>query len=199
MLRLYALALTVLICAIGATADIITLTGTVTQSQNDQPGNPAINNPSLNNVNDGDAYSATLIFNGSILTPGTYSLTGALFSDPAGPASENGFGSGTIVISQSGAVDAFSIQACLAGFTCNTGNELDLNFTIAAAGLDGSNITALAVSGGILPFDLLEDDGSTDIHASVDSYSYASPVPEPRSLLLIASGLAAFASRLGKR
>jgi hypothetical protein len=119
-------------------ADNITLTGTITQSQNDQPGNPAVNNPSLNNINDGNSYSATLNFTGSILLPGSYSLTGALFSDPTGPATENGFTSGTIVISQSSGVDTFSVQACLTGFTCNTGNELDLNFTIAASGLNGT-------------------------------------------------------------
>lgn len=190
MLRICALVLTVLLCAMGAQADNITLTGTITQSQNDQPGNPAVNNPSLNNVNDGDAYSATLMFNGSILAPGTYSLTGALFNDPAGPATENGFDSGTIVISQSGAVDTFFIQACLAGFTCDTGNELDLNFTVAAAGLDGANVPASPISAQ-LPLDLLEDGGSTDIHASVADYSNVSSVPEPGSLLLVASGLMA--------
>jgi hypothetical protein len=176
--------------ALTAHADSITLTGTITQSQNDQPGTPAINNTSLNNINDGDSYSATLDFSGSILMAGSYSLTGALFSDPSGPASENGFGSGTVVITQASGVDTFSVQACLTGFTCNLGNELLLNFTIAAAGLNGTNIAALPIS-GLLPLDLFEDDGGTDIHASVDKYSYASPVPEPASVVLLASGLVA--------
>lgn len=84
-----------------AHADSITLTGIITQSQNDQPGNPAISNTSLNAINDGDSYSATLDFSGSISMAGSYALTGALFSDPSGPASENGFGSGTMIRSAS--------------------------------------------------------------------------------------------------
>jgi hypothetical protein len=184
-------------CALAAYADNITLTGIITQSQNDQPGNPAINNPILNNINDGNSYSATLNFTGSILTPGSYSLTGALFSDPSGPASENGFSSGTIVISQSSGVDTFSVQACLMGFTCNIGNELDLNFTIAASGLNGANIASQPIS-GLLPLDLLEDSGSTDIHASVTNYSYVSSVPEPGSLLLLASGFLALGVTKGR-
>ena len=181
-------------CALAAHADSIVLTGSITQSQNDQPGNPAVNNTSLNKINDGDLYSATLNFTGSILAPGTYSMTGASFNDPTGPASEHGFDSGTLVVSKASGVDTFSIQLCLMGFICNTGNELDLNFTIAASGLNGTNIAAQPIS-GLLPLDLLEDGGSTDIHASVTNYSYSAPVPEPDSLLLLASGCAALAAK----
>lgn len=188
MLRIFrTITLMISVSVLAAHADQITVTGTITQSQNDQPGNPAINNTSLNNIKDSDSYSATLDFNGSISGIGTFALTGASFTDPSGPASENGFGSGTIAISQASGVDTFSVQACLTGFPCNTGNELDLNFTIAASGLNGSNVVAQPIF-GLLPLDLLEDSGSTDIHASIANYSYASPVPEPGSLLLLASG-----------
>src|SRR5437867_3036255 len=58
-----------------AIADIITFGGTITQSTQDGTG-PAANNPTLNNIQDLQAYTVTLGFLGSITTPGTYNLTG---------------------------------------------------------------------------------------------------------------------------
>lgn len=197
MSRFISIPIVVLGLALAGFADSITLTGVITQSQNDQPGNPAINNPTLNNINDGEAYSLALNFAGSITSPGSFALTGGLFSDPndpAGNATESGFGSGTLVITQSAGVDTVAGQLCLTGFVCNTGNELDLNFKIPASGLNGSNVVAQGIP-GLLPLDLLEDGGSTDIHASVTSYSYMSSVPEPSSLVLLVSGITAFALR----
>jgi hypothetical protein len=48
---------------------------------------------------------------------------------------------------------------------------------------------------GIIPLDLLEDDGVTDIHASVTRYSYApaAAVPEPSAFVMLASGFIAIA------
>src|SRR4029077_19656355 len=59
------------------------------------------------------------------------------------------------------------------------------------------NVAASAVP-GITPFELLEDDGVTDIHGSVTSYSYTpTPVtatPEPGTFALFASGLMGLAA-----
>ena len=197
MFRFMAIPIVVLSFALVGFADSITLTGVITQSQNDQPGNPSVNNPALNNINDGEAYSVSLNFDGSITIPGSFALTGGLFrdpNDPAGNATEGGFGSGTLVITQAAGIDTFAGQLCLTGFVCNTGNELDLNFKIPAAGLNGSNVGAQAIP-ALVPLDLLEDSGSTDIHASVTTYAYTSSVPEPSSLVQLFSGMTAFALR----
>lgn len=197
MFRFIAIPIVVLSVGLAGFADSITLTGVITQSQNDQPGNPAVNNPTLNNINDSEAYSLALNFDGPITTAGSFALTGGLFSDPNDPVgngTESGFSSGTLVITQSGGTDTFAGQLCLSGFVCNTGNELDLNFKIPASGLNASNVGAQAIP-DLFPLDLLEDGGSTDIHASVTTYSYTSSVPEPSSLVLLVSGITAFALR----
>lgn len=100
MYRFISIPIVVLSFTLVGFADSITLTGVITQSQNDQPGNPAISNPTLNNINDGEAYSLALNFAESMTTPGSFALSGGLFSDPndpAGNATESGFGSGTLV------------------------------------------------------------------------------------------------------
>jgi hypothetical protein len=61
-----------------------------------EPGDgtgPAVNNPSLNSIADGDAFTVTLNFAGSITAAGTFSLAGATLSflDAAAPASETSF------------------------------------------------------------------------------------------------------------
>ena len=55
----------------------------------------------------------------------------------------------------------------------------------------------------LLPLDLLQDDGVTDIQGSIATYSYTPPgttipTPEPASILLAASVFAALSLRLRK-
>lgn len=180
------------------TADTITITGVITQSTTDGTG-PATSNPSLDAILDGDAYSVTIGFAGSITAPGTYSLISPtiLFSDPSAPASESSFGSASLSISSNGSFYALSLLGCLTtGGGCLVGNELDLNFLIPTAGLNAKNVATLPIF-GILPLDLLEDDGVTDIHGSVTEYSYAgaaAAVPEPGSGWLLGLSLGAAAA-----
>ena len=176
-------------CGTSLHADTLTIGGTINQSTQDGTG-PAVNNPSLNNISDGDFYNVELNFVGSITSPGTYDLTGfsLLFRDSPSNVSESSFNSVTLTVAQSGSFDQLSILACLStGSACNQGNELDLNFMIPAGSLNEQNIVAQGIP-NLLPLDLLEDDGVTDIHGLTASYSYtsASPVPEPKSLVFAA-------------
>ena len=185
-------------------ADTMTIGGTVTQSTQDGTG-PAANNPGLNDIKDGEAYSVSLSFNGSIAAPGTYDLTGSTlsFSVVSAGAVENQFDSVSLTVTQFGVFDQLSLFACLAtGSGCNQGNELDLSFMIRASDLNSGNVTALGVV-NLLPLDLLQDDGVTDIQGSIASYSYTPPgttipTPEPASILLAASVFAALSLRLRK-
>ena len=177
-------------------ADTLIISGIINQSTQDGTG-PAENNPDLNNILDGDVYTFDLSFTGSITAPGTYDLTGSqlLFNVGASGAAEKNFDSISLTVAQSGGFDSLSILACLTtGSGCNQGNEIDLNFSILAVDLNSQNVTANAIP-GLLPLDLLEDDGVTDIHGSATSYSYTpggtSSVPEPSSVILIGSGLLA--------
>ncbi len=200
-----------------AVADTVSFGGVITQSTQDGTG-PAVNNSSLNNIQDGDSYSVVLNVNGSISAPGTYtSFTGATFSDPTAGASESSFGVISLTIATDAtnpAEDDLSLLSCLTtGFGCAFGDQLDANFQIAAASLDALNGTAAAIS-LLTPLDLLEDDGNTDIQGAVTAYSYsatpvnpmppppvnpmpplpASPVPEPSSWSLLAAGIALLAA-----
>ena len=185
-----------------ATADTITISGVIAQSTSDGTG-PAANNPSLNNILDGDLYAITLGFAGSITSPGTYSLASPtlLFSDSSAAASESSFDSVSLSVTADGSSYDLSLLGCLTtGSGCLLGNELDLNFSIPIAGLNSQNVTAQAIS-GIQPLDLLEDDGVTDIHGSVSQYSYtgqAAAVPEPGSGWLVGLSLGA-AAAVGRR
>lgn len=184
-----------------ATADAITIGGVITQSTSDGTG-PAANNPSLNNILDGDLYSITVGFAGSITSPGTYPLASPtlLFSDSSAAASESSFGSVSLSVTADGSSYDLSLLGCLTtGGGCLLGNELDLNFSIPIAGLNSQNVTAQAIS-GFQPLDLLEDDGVTDIHGSVTQYSYAgrpAAVPEPGSGWLL--GLILAGAAVGRR
>ena len=179
----------------GAVADIISVGGSITQSTQDGTG-PAVNNPSLNNIVDRQAYTLSLIFVGSIAAPGAYVLTGSMltFSDPTAPAAETSFGSISLTITGNGGSDDFSLLACLtSGSGCAFGNQLDASFAIPAAMLNSRTVAATGLDPPH-PLDLLEDDGTTDIQGSITSYSYtgsSSPVPEPATVVLVGSILAA--------
>jgi hypothetical protein len=188
------------ICSFGspAYADVVTFGGAITQSTADGTG-PAINNPSLNAIQDGDSYSVTLNVNGSINSPGTYTnFTGAMFSDVAASASETSFGPISLTVSPDGSFDDISVLACLTTgmFGCGGGNQLDANFAIPDTALNSQNVAAQGIPFVFPSLDLLEDDGTTDIQGTITGYSYTSqsPVPEPSSLCLVVCLAAVFAA-----
>jgi len=182
-----------------ALADTIVFGGAITQSTADGTG-PASNNPSLNGILDGDVYTLTLDLTGLIDSAGTYTnFTGATFTDLSSPATETSFGPISLTISADGSYDDFSLLACLStGSDCFAGNQLTANFQILATDLNNLNAPAQAMA-LLTPLDLLEDDGVTDIHGTVTSYSYApaNAVPEPSSLPL--AGALLFAALAAKR
>jgi hypothetical protein len=178
--------------AISAYADSITINGTITQDLVDS-GATAVANQSLNQIRDGDAYNVVLSFSGIVSTPGSYALSSILFSDPAAGASESAFISGNMNIALASPMDQFSVLGCLVdAISCFQGNELDLNFQIPAVQLNQTGVTATFIP-ALLPLDLLEDGGNTEIQGSIDGYSYTgatSSTPEPSTLGLIGVSLA---------
>ncbi len=173
-------------CGLAQGGSII-LTGSITQSTADT-GVPATQNLSLNNIADGDAYTAQLSFNAGINMPGTFSLTSLSFIDSTAGATETAFISGSLTITQVGAIDQFDVLGCLAD--CALGNQFALEFSIPALQLN-SSVAASAIP-ALLPMDLLEDDGSTDIQGSVQQFTYQGPVsakPEPGVLCLVGVSL----------
>lgn len=176
-----------------ASASII-ISGSITQSTADGTG-PATNNPSLNNINDGQAFSITLANATPITGPGFYTFTGSplTFSVPSAPAAESLFSTITLNVASSGSFDDFSLFACLAGFDCSVGNSLSASFRIPAASIGALNVAAIGLDPPH-PFELLEDDGITDLHGSISLYSNTSPgtttptttTPEPPSAVLTA-------------
>src|SRR5207244_13233092 len=86
----------------------ITFGGNIIQSTQDGTG-PAVNNPSLNNIQDLMPYTVTLGFAGSITAPGTYDLTGLTFSVPAAPAMETSFGFISLTITTTAGFDDLSL------------------------------------------------------------------------------------------
>lgn len=172
-----------------AMADTITFSGLITQSTSDGTG-PAVNNPSLNNIMDGDHFAVSLTFNGSVSAPGTYSsLSGATltFSDTSASVSEPGLSFASFSVTPSGGLDDLSLLGCLStGSGCLLGNSLSANFAIPASALNSANVAAQAIPGLNPSVDLLEDDGVTDIQGSINSYSYTgsgtSAVPEPSGI-----------------
>jgi hypothetical protein len=180
-----------------AAADVVSFGGTITQPQD--PTNPATNNPTLNNIQLNDAYTVTLTFAGSITAPGTYGGGTLTFTDAAAGATESSFGSISLTITANGTFDDFSLLGCLTtGNGCLVGNQLDASFRIPATSLNLQNVAAVGLDQPH-PLDLLEDDGSTDIHGSIVTYSYVPTVPEPSSALLVCVGLAVVAARACRR
>jgi hypothetical protein len=181
-------------------ADTIVFQGVITQSTADGTG-PAINNPALNSIADGDNFMATLNFIGAINSPGTYPLAGAtlLFRDTSAGAIESDFGALSITISANGLFDDISLLGCLnSGSGCLLGNQLAANFEIDGGLLNSENVAAATIFGLSPATDLLEDDGSTDIQGSVNLYSYreseANQVPEPATVGIAFAGLLALAA-----
>jgi hypothetical protein len=93
-------------------AGTITVGGKITQSTSDGTG-PAGNNPTLNNIQDLQAYLVTLVFPGSITTTVTYSLSSLTFSVPTAPASEISFGSSSLTVAAASGFDQFILLGCL--------------------------------------------------------------------------------------
>jgi hypothetical protein len=184
-------------------ADSFTLSGIITQSTQDGTG-PAVNNPSLNDIVDNSPFTLTLNFRGTIAAAGTQDLTGSslVFGVPNVGALESNFDFTSLTIVNANDMAEFSLFACLrTGSGCNQGNELDLSFMIPSADLSGQNVLAQGIP-GLIPLDLLEDDGVTDIQGSVTQYSgtITSSVPEPSPLVLSAFSLiAVFLERIRRR
>lgn len=192
------------LCVGSAAADTVSFSGAITQSTADGTGvyDPttgnyeAVNNPSLNAIQDGDAYTVTLNFTGSVTAPGMFDLTGATlaFSDPTAPATETAFDSINFTVAADGLSDDLSLLGCLtSGSSCAVGNELSAYFSIPAVDLNQQNVPATVTPGLYPSLNLLEDDGQTDIQATVTTYSYSPPgsvtAPEPASLTLLLCGL----------
>lgn len=180
-----------------AMADTITFGGSVASA----PGGtgPAVNNPSLNNIQDDDSYLVTLNFTGSITAPGTYPLPGAslVFSDLDHSASESSFSSVSVTVLTDGAFLDLSLLGCLStGSGCLLGNYLSANFQIPSSDLNASSVTAQMVPFLYPPLDLLEDDGTTEFQGFINSYSYAgatgvSATPEPAATMPLIVGMGA--------
>jgi PEP-CTERM motif len=190
--------------AAGVRADTIYVSGTITQDLADS-GGVAINNPSLNNINDGDSFTVTLAFLGSITGPQMTNLTSAVFVDNTAAASEDGFISAEVNIIAAAPEDQFEVLGCLLDpVSCTQGNELDLNFQIAATGLNQFGVGAEDIPDLSPSLDLLEDGGNSEIQGAVNSYSYqaaAAPVPEPSTfgLLLIAMAAVGVRGRISRK
>src|SRR5207244_5111773 len=115
---------------------------------------------------------------GSITAPGHHNMTGASlqFSDTTRAVSETSFGTISLTVTSSGGFDQISLLGCLTtGSDCLFGNFLTGNLQIAASALNLQNVAATGLDQPH-PLDLLEDDGITDIHGSITTYSYTASV-----------------------
>jgi hypothetical protein len=146
---------------------------------------PAVNNPSLNGIKDGEFYMVILDFPGLLTSPGAFDpLAGATltFLDTAAEASESAFDLISLSVLPDTSFADISLLGCLStGSACGQGNELDANFEIPAVQLNSKTWSGEAIS-GLLPLDLLGDDGTTDIHGSVSAIA---AVPEPAQIWLL--------------
>ncbi len=166
------------------------MSGTVTQSTVDGTG-PAVHTPALNDIVDGQSVQVTLASATPINAPGFYDLTGSslIFSVP-GAASEGNFGAISLSLTQVGGTLDFSVYGSVADADCSIGNALSASFSIPAGSLGGMNVAATGLDEPH-PFELLEDDGVTDLHGSISMYSNTALVttPEPASGVLVAVAL----------
>ena len=197
-------------------ADDITVTGTITQSTADGTGvyNPmtgtyqAVNNPSLDNISDGDTFSLVIDLTAPITSPGgPFAISDASFTDttPGVWASETSFDLSNALTSITIAPDAsnpadddvFLLVCLTTGSACDEGDSLSLDFMIASSDLNSASAPATLIPGLFPALDLLEDDGQTDIQGGVSTYSYFPPgggttnTPEPDSIVLLCCGLLA--------
>ena len=177
-------------------AGVITINGVITQAVSDGTG-PAVNNPALNNILDGDAFTVTLTFPGSItgVSPTPYDLSSGLlqFLDTTQGVGEANFALISLSVTTAGPnLDNLSLLGCLAGTDCSA-DFLTVNFQIQDSALHSSNVAVTPLDQPH-PLDLLEDGGTTDIHGVTTIYSYtstATAAPEPATVFLLASAVAA--------
>ena len=181
-----------------AQASTLTVGGTITQSTMDGTG-PAIHTTSLNDILDGQSFEVTLVSAMPIDAPGFYNLTGAslAFSVPSAAASEGMFGATSLTLTQEGGYLDFSLYGCIADADCSIGNALSASFRIPAGSLGGNHVATTGLDEPH-PFELLEDDGVTDLHGSISTYSNTALVttPEPASSVLVGSALLGTAALL---
>jgi hypothetical protein len=126
----------------------------------------------LNNIQDLQLYTLTLEIPTAISVPGIHNLAGSslLLEVPDAPAEETAFDTITLSITSNVGIDEFSLSASIVGEDCSTGNEATANFSIPDFGLNDSNVAAVGLDEPH-PFELLEDDGVTNIQASIVTYS----------------------------
>lgn len=184
-LRLCAMAA---LCAAMASAGTITFSGVINQSTQDGTG-PAVNNPALNGIADGDPYSVELDFPGAISGPGAFNpLPGASITFTDGSIVEASFVSAYLTVSvdsDPSLYDVFLLGCLSTGSGCFVGNSLSASFAVAASDFNSLNVPATFIPGLFPPLDLLEDDGVTDIQGTVTNFSNTAAVtstPEPSSL-----------------
>ena len=178
------------LCA-GARASTLTVSGTITQSAVDGTG-PAVHTPALNDIVDGQSFQVTLASATPINAPGFYDLAGSslIFSVPGAAASEGNFGAISLSLVQDGGYLDFSVYGCVADADCSIGNALSASFSVPAGSLGGMEVGVIGLDGPH-PFELLEDEGITDLHGSISLYSNTALVttPEPASGVLMATAL----------
>lgn len=192
--KLLTVAIALYAVASAAAADTITFSGAITQSTQDGTG-PATNNPALNAINDGDHYTVTLNFTGSVPGPGSYNPlpnASVVFSD--GSITETAFTSAYLTVAPDADPSRYDVSflACLStGSGCFVGNSLSANFSVLASAFGSPSESAAPISGLFPPGDLLEDDGTTDIQATVTTFSNpgGTSVPEPSTAVGLLLGL----------
>ncbi len=178
-------------CTVFATADTITLAGSLFSVSL----GPAAFNPSLNSAQSSDQFMLQFTLTPSLVGPGVYTTTSTSFTDVTAGVSETAIQAGSLTVSLSGSDFVFSGFACVQSGACNVGNELDLNFSIPQSLFDSaSSTTSIA---GLKDFELLEDDGATDLIGALTNYANASTqVPEPSSVFLLLSGITVLSTLL---